>query len=123
MPGEPAVEDFTWVRGTTTPLVMRFKRNGVAVEFDDARITVYKDKGKTMAWRVAVSTGEIVISDPVNGEITFQPTAAQTRLLTQSKLGDEGRNTYEVELRNGTSEEVYVLGTISAVGGINDDEA
>jgi hypothetical protein len=102
---------------------MRFKANGVALEFDDARISVFKDNGKTLAFRASVQAGTIVISDPANGEITFRPTAAQTRGLTESKPDAVGKNKYEVELRNGTDEEVYVYGTIAAIGGLNDDEA
>lgn len=123
MPFEPGVKDFTWVRGTTTPLVMRFSANGVPIEFDDCRISVFKDKGRNLAFRVSIADGSVVKSDPATGEITFRPTAEQTRSLTQSKPGDEGKNSYEVELRNGGDEEVYVYGTISAIGGLNDDEA
>jgi hypothetical protein len=122
MPFEPAVKDFTWVRGTTTPLRMSFKANGVAIEFDDARISVFKDKGKTLAFRHSVEDGHVVITNPSEGEITFRPTALETRGLTQSKDEEDGKNRYEIELRSGTSEEVYVYGTIKAIGGLNDDE-
>lgn len=122
MPAEPAVNDFLWVRGTTTPLVIRFKKNGVAIEFDDARISVFKNKGKELAFRVSIEDGRVVKTDPSEGEITFQPTAAETRGLTQSKDEEDGKNRYEVELRNGGSEEVYLYGTIKAIGGLNDDE-
>lgn len=122
MPAVPAKADFTWVRGTTTPLVMRFKANGVAIDFDDARISVYKDKGNTLAFRVSMEDGRVIKTDPAEGEITFQPTAAETRSLTLSKEGQDAKNKYEVELRDGASEEVYVYGDISAIGGLNDDE-
>lgn len=121
----PITYDFIWVRGTTTPLVFRFKRNGVAIAFDSARLAVFKDRGKTLAFRMDTDAPvgtDAVITDVDAGEVTFTPTEAQTRSLTASLNTDTpGRNKYEVEIRAGASREVYVLGTISAIGGLNED--
>jgi hypothetical protein len=116
------IKDFEWVRGTTKPdLIFTFTRYGSPLAFDDARLSVYKDQGKTLAFRATVTGGQIVM-DAELGKITFTPTAAQTRSLTQTKADGLPRNKYEVELRINGSEEVYVMGNITATGGLNDDE-
>lgn len=116
--------DFEWVRGTTRPLVMSFTQNDVAIPVEDLRISVYKNKGKDLAFRCALSDTEpqVTLTDIDAGQYTFVPTAAQTRSLTESKVGEAAKNRYEVEIRNGTDEEVYLLGSITASGGLNDDE-
>lgn len=123
----PATFDFTWVRGTTTPLRLSFKVDDVAIAYDDIRLSVWK--GKVLAFRLTLADNEQSSGDPGTvftnspGDISFIPTAAQTRLLIQSANdGSIGKNTYEVEVRNGLDEEVYILGTITAIGGLNDDE-
>jgi hypothetical protein len=119
---KPAIYDFAWVRGTTGPaLIMRFQLNGVPITFDDAVLSVFNAKGRTLAFRVSVSGGEIV-HDPTTAQISYNPTAEQTRLLTQTKDDDIPLNRYEVEIRSGSSERVYVMGAISGIGGLNDDE-
>lgn len=119
--------NFLWVRGTTAPLIVSFKIDDVPLPFDDVRLSVYKGKGKTLAFRLSlvddggVGPGTVQIDSP--GVIRFTPTAAQTRGLDETANdGSEGKNRYEVELRNGLDEEVYLMGVIAAVGGINDDE-
>jgi hypothetical protein len=125
---ELGVYDFLWVRGTTAPLIVSFKIDDVPLPFDDVRLSVYKNKGKTLAFRMSLANdagtgpGKVSIDSP--GVIRFTPTAAQTRGLDETPNdGTEGKNRYEVELRNGPDEEVYLLGKIAAVGGINDDES
>lgn len=120
--------NFVWVRGSTAPLMLSFKIDNVAIPFDDARLSVYKNKGKTLAFRLTLaanagsSPGHVQIVSP--GVVKFIPTAAQTRMLDQTPNdGTEGKNRYEVELRNGLDEQIYIMGTIAAVGGINDDES
>lgn len=115
--------DFEWVRGTTHPFVMRFTLAGDPLPADDVRISVWKKSGKELAFRVALSDGANLVQTDIDaGEYTFTPTAAQTRSLTESKEGEEPKNRYEVEIRDGDSEEVYLLGKITATGGLNDDE-
>jgi hypothetical protein len=122
--GDPAIFDFTWVRGTTRPFIMKFQRSGIPLDFDDVRLSVYKDSGKNLAFRASIvgTPLSMTVTDPVTGEVTFTPSAAQTRSLTKTELGEVGKNRYEVELRNGTDEEVYLIGTVAGIGGLNDDE-
>lgn len=118
----PARYDITWVRGTTTPLVFAIKRNGVPIPFDDVRLSVYKNKGKELAFRASYAEGDMAVIDAPNGLVKFTPTAAQTRSLTVSKDDITPMNRYELEYRDGPSEEVYLMGNIVGLGGINDDE-
>lgn len=112
--------DLTWVRGTTEEYVVRFKQNGVALSFDDARFTV--NAGKKFLFRLSIVDGGVEHTDVENGEITIRASALQTRKLAETKADGVARNQYEIELRAGTSEKVYLAGEISGVGGINDDE-
>lgn len=112
----PAVYNFVWVRGSTSPLILQFQKDGVGMDFDRVELTIFKNDGKLLAFR---EDFEIVDAD--TGEVKFTPTPAQTRLLTESQPGEKGRNRYEVELRKGSDQFVYLLGTIAAIGGLNDD--
>jgi hypothetical protein len=119
---KPAEFPLEWVRGTTTPLIFAMKRNGVPLPFDDIRISVWINKGKQLGFRVTLSDGDITVLDPATGQCRWIPLASQTRMLTQTKADDIPLNKYEIEYRYGTSEEVYLMGTVSGIGGINDDE-
>lgn len=118
----PQQVDLVYTRGTTPQLVTRFKKQDVAIPFDDARLTVTTNGG-SLLFRLTVEDGTAVITDPDNGEVTFYMTAAQTRKLAQSGADGAPKNKYEVEIRNGTDEQVYLAGGISGLGGINDDES
>jgi hypothetical protein len=125
---EPKVFDFTWVRGSTTPLRLSFKIDGVAIPHTDIRLSVSKANGKTPAFLLSLADDPGIGPGKVNeitpGVFDFMPTAAQTRSLTPSANdGSPGKNKYEVEIRNGQEENIYLLGTIAGIGGINDDEA
>jgi hypothetical protein len=121
--------DFYWVRGSTEPLIVEFMQNGVPISFDDARLTV-SDKLGNLLFRMTFAdnpgTGPGTVShDIVTGKVTFHPLAEQTRALIASRTGtaaEKGKNKYEVELREGADEHIYLLGTICAIGGLNDDE-
>lgn len=116
----PQTFDIAWTRGTTETYVVKFQRNGAALSFSDARFTV--NSGKKFLFRLSILEGGVEHTDVENGEITIRPSAAQTRMLAQTKEDGVARNQYEIELRNGAEEKVYLMGTISGVGGINDDE-
>lgn len=118
----PQIYDFELVRGTNEPIIFRFTKGGVAISFDDARFSVYA--GKKFLFRLSIEEGGVLHTDPETGEITIYPSAAQTRQLEQTRDDGAPRNSYEIELRNSAenSERVYVLGAISGIGGINDDE-
>jgi hypothetical protein len=120
--------DFEWVRGTTKPdFVVTFTKNGVPVSFDDAVLSVYNKGGKSLAFRVSIlghlNSPAQLVHDPDQGKITFTPTAEQTRSLTQTKADGAPQNKYELELRNGDQEQVYLMGNILGTGGLNSDES
>jgi hypothetical protein len=125
----PGEYDFQWVRGTTSPLVVALKTNNVPIPYDDIRLSVYKKK--ELAFRITLaenedaagpqSPGTVRVISP--GTFAFMPTAEQTRSLFQTPNdGSPGKNSYEIEVRVGEAEDVYLLGVIAAIGGINDDE-
>ena len=120
----PGILDFNWVRGTTSPLVVGLHQDSVPLPYDDIRLSVYN--GSTLVFRITLESNEgegpgtVQITSP--GWFKFTPTPEQTRALKQVKIDAGGKNNYEVELRNGTSELVYLMGTIAGIGGINDDE-
>lgn len=121
----PATYQLEWVRGTTSPFVFAMKRNGVPIPFQDIRLSVYKKNGRDLIWRATYSdNGGIVVVNPATGLMKFQPTPEQTRALVQSKDGATPQNIYELEYwdAGGTSQEVYLMGDLLAIGGINDDE-
>lgn len=117
----PQTFDLTLVRGTTETYVVRFKLNGVAMSFDDARFTVASGKKELFRLTIEGNNG-VEHTDVENGEITITMLPMHTRMLAETKDDGIARNKYEIELRNGSVEKVYLVGNISGVGGINDDE-
>lgn len=121
MPVTPKRYDFEWVRGTTSPFQVRITANDEALPFDDMRLTVYA--GNSLAFKLStLEDPEQALVDGVTKQVSFVPTPAQTRSMTKTGTGVEGKNSYEVELRYQGSEEVYLMGVIAAIGGLNDDE-
>ena len=117
----PQIYDIEWTRGTTPKMVVRFTRNGVAIPFDDARMSV--SDGKKILFRLTIENNAgITHTNPETGEIKIEPTAEQTRLLVPTRADGIPRNRYEIELRNGADEQVYLMGSIDGIGGDNDDE-
>jgi hypothetical protein len=124
----PATYNFDLVRGSAATLreeaaiIFRYLVNGVAPAFADVRISVYdksdEQKG-TLILRtdLGVAQGHIVLTDEYSGEYAWLPTADQTRLL---KVG--AKNFYEIEFRWAGNEVIPLRGTITGIGGINDDE-
>jgi hypothetical protein len=120
----PVQYDFSLTRGTTQPFVFRLKLSDGAnppvltnMPFDDVIITIKPaGKGAVIRHKLSDTTAQFAITDAGENEITFTPTAAETRRLAQDQ-----NNPYEVEVRNGTSEQVYLRGDIFAIGGINSD--
>lgn len=116
---EPPTYNFKIVRGTTNGLILRLKTTDgseekVPLEFDDVRLSVYR-QGGALLFRKSIGDG-IEVTDPGEGEVTWQPTAAETRSLPLNKPC-----MYEVEVRIGETQDVYMQGTICGVGGLNDD--
>lgn len=122
----PAIVNMYFVRGSTDPKIWRFSLSGTSpatpLPFDDARLTVAK--GNTVLFRATMADADhqIVLTDYATGEITFTPTAEQTRLVPKTKTGATPKATYELELRTGAIERVYLMGTVEGIGGLNDDE-
>lgn len=122
----PATVNMYFVRGSTEPKVWRFTLSGSSpvqpLPFDDARLTVAK--GNTVLFRATMADldHQIVLTDYTVGEITFYPTAEQTRLVPKTKTGATPKASYELELRSGSIERVYLMGTVEGIGGLNDDE-
>lgn len=120
---KPSVYDFTWVRGTNNSFRFQILQNTDTVAYDDVRVSVFKDNGATLAFRASILDATITYDVPTQMFILV-PTAAQTRALTETRVdGDPGKNKYEVEVRDGGDERVYLMGTITAIGGLNDDAA
>jgi hypothetical protein len=120
--GTPATYPLEWVRGTTPTLFFIMKRNGTPLPFDDIRLSVYKNKGKELAFRATLADGDFAVVDPAEGKVKVTLTAEQTRVCTKTKDDGIALNKYELEYRDGTNERVYLMGDVSAIGGINDDE-
>lgn len=126
-------KDFEWVRGTTPRIGFRFRKLVSApdaeppvyeaIPFDDIRFTIFKGaKGGELLTRYTLVDGDIIVTDVDAGQVEWTMRADDTRALNETAIGAEGKNRYEVELRNGTDERVFVLGKIAGIGGINDDE-
>lgn len=127
----PATYNFSVVRGSAGPsqgLTLRLKNNtGTAeapvlenMDFDDVRLSIY-DKpvasaAKALIVRPTIDTGEIVVTNPGEAEVSWVPTAEDTRKLL---IGP--KNYYELEVRSSNDEIVYLLGVITGIGGLNDD--
>jgi hypothetical protein len=118
----PATYNFSVVRGSAGPtqglrvrLKARLDENTLEnIPFEDIRLSIYQRNVKIL--RATLANGQMVVSDPSEAEVTWQPTAAETRLIP---VGTKAR--YELEIRQGTNESIYMMGTLTGIGGINDD--
>jgi hypothetical protein len=120
----PATYDFTIWRGTAGPTqglkvqLKAYDTDGVTlvnIPYQDVRLSIYKRS--TLIQRLTLSGGRLTESDIVNAEIEWAPTNEETRLIPKG-----AKATYELEVWNGDTEIVYLTGTITGAGGINDDE-
>lgn len=119
----PATYDFTVVRGTSGPtqgLVVRLKAQDgdslVNIPYEDVRLSIYKRT--TLILRATLSGGKIVETDIAEAELAWVPTVDDTRLIPVGV----NKCQYELEVWNAGTQIVYMLGSITGVGGINDDE-
>jgi hypothetical protein len=113
----PGQYDFAMVRGTTSPFVFRLKQddgtgNLVPLPYDDVRLSI----GFTTTLVESIANGGLVETDAAEGEITWNPTPEETRQLPVN-----GAVKYEVEIRKNGGQEVYLMGSITGLGGLNDD--
>lgn len=127
----PGTYDYTVVRGTTSPLVVQLQAPEdlaydppvfIPIPFTDVHLSVQPGGGGTVILKkLSDNDPRFFVSNEYEGEVTWLPTPAETRALAESKNGAPGKNKYELELWNGTEQEVFLIGTITAIGGINDD--
>lgn len=124
----PATYNFTVVRGTAglgKGLIVRLKTQDGQVlnnmPYQDVRLSIYNDKKTQLLMRLAVSDGGLLETNPGESEVAWVPTTEQTRLIP---ISDKGRTAYyELEIWNGLDDEsVYMLGNITGLGGVNDDQ-
>jgi len=128
----PGTHDFEIVVGTTDPFVFRLKVSDGGdppvlspMELTDVRMSIKSGSAAPVTY--SLEDGDFELTDVDEGEYTFQPTPAQTRLL-KTGVNDEGlgKNTYELEIRNANltppTQMVYLVGRITATGGINQDD-
>jgi len=118
----PAKYDLTIVRGTSGPtqgLIVRLKSkdaqgNLTNIPFDDVRLSIYQRTTKLL--RPSLSEGGLTVSNATEAEITWAPSADDTRLIPEGK-----KSRYELEVRNAGLEVVYMIGDITGMCDINDD--
>lgn len=119
----PGRHDFEIVRGTTQPLVFRLKVSDggdppvlTNMPFDDVVLTIQPKNATKIIVKLSDANPRFFVSNSGEAEITFRPTAAQSRTYP---LGD--KTDYEVEVRKSGNEDVYLVGTITGTGGVNID--
>ena len=117
---KPAIYDFEMVRGATDPFTVQLlftEEDGTEtpIPFDDVRLTI-TDLDGVLILRKTFVDGDFVLSDTSLSEVQWSPTADESRLLS---VGPNQK--YELEIRDGSSQSVYMLGTITGIGGLNDD--
>jgi hypothetical protein len=119
----PGQHDFEIVRGTTQPLVFRLKISDGGdppilsnMPFDDVVITIQPKNGSKIIAKISEANPRFFVSNVGEAEITFRPTPAQSRSYPPG-----AKTTYEVEVRSGDNEDVFLMGTITATGGVNID--
>lgn len=118
----PATYDFSVVRGSAGPgqgLKVQLKAKQadgtlVNIIFDDVRLSIFQRDQELL--RVSISDTRMIITDPIEAEVEWQPTTSETRLIPKGTKAQ-----YELEVRNGADEAVYMIGKITGIGGINDD--
>jgi hypothetical protein len=117
----PATYDFTVVRGTSGPtqgLTVRLKAQSgnvlVNIPYQDVRLSIYLRK--VLLLRATLSGGQLVESNLAEAEINWPMTVDISR---QIPLG--AKASYELEVWNAGTQIVYMIGTITGLGGLNDD--
>jgi hypothetical protein len=116
----PGTFDFTIYRGTTDPFLFRISNDDGTIPFTDIQLTISlktDNEGAAPIVRKKLTDDDPNFDvDDYSGIVTWIPTPAESRAIP---VGDKAK--YEVELRNGTSQLIYLIGEITALGGINAD--
>lgn len=117
----PGEFDFTIVRGTTQPFAVRISIDDVPIPNDAVIISI--KTGATITHKSSADVDSGFTYDGMSGIATWIPTPAESRALKVTPDGEEvPPNSYEIELRNGSTQMVYLTGKITAIGGINNDD-
>jgi hypothetical protein len=117
----PGKYSFTLYRGSTDPFSFRITNDqGALVPYTDLILTISK-KNSTVDTDALVRM-QLSLADPnfiadAAGVVTWTPTPAQSR-----SLGVGMKQKYEVEVRNGPLQLIYLIGDITGAGGINSDD-
>jgi hypothetical protein len=119
----PGNYNFTLFRGTTDEFRFRLKDNtGATLPYTDIQLTISKAASNVNTdplVRKKLSENDPGFDiDDYSGVVTWIPTPAESRAVP---VGEESAK-YEIELRNGTRQLVYLTGTITGIGGINADD-
>lgn len=126
----PGIHNYTIVRGTTAAFVVQLQAPEdleydppvlIPIPFTDVHLSIKPGSGAVFIKKLSDDDPRFYVSNEYEGEITWLPTPAESRSLVESKDGAPGKNKYELEVWNGSEQEVYLTGTITAIGGINDD--
>lgn len=122
----PGTFDFNIVRGTTAPLIVALSDNvaDVLTPVAYTSIVLSISKKATVGDEASlilrkISTAADGLAAVVDGDalrVTWTPSPAESRSLLVG-----AKNYYELEVRNGSIQVVYLLGTITGIGGINSD--
>lgn len=119
---EPAVCDFSIVRGTTEPVTFYFHNQDdgeTPIPFDDVEFVISRNNatGPTIFRLTLLGGGLQRVEIDGRDWIRWTPTEAQSRLIPVGRLSH-----YEVQLTTGATRRVYLIGRITGIGGLNDDD-
>lgn len=114
----PGTYDFGLVRGSTSPFVVRLKVGSplVSMVFTDVQLSIYKGSTLLIRKKVSDALAGFSVTNSGEAEITWTPTPVESRLIPTG-----AKAKYELEVRNGASQEVVLVGTITGIGGLNAD--
>lgn len=116
----PASRDIAIVRGTTEPFTFRFvNEDGDPITWDDVELVISKtDHNGIDILRLTLSGGGLTtIIDDGKQYIQWKPTEAQSRLIPIGRL-----SFYEAQIKVGAERRVYLIGRVTGIGGLNDDD-
>ncbi|CAH1656820.1 conserved hypothetical protein [Hyphomicrobiales bacterium] len=117
---KPVCHDLTVVRGNNQPITFRFKTSrddeAQPLDFSGGEI-VLTIVSRLSTLRKSTDDADGLTVVPPAGEVTWQPTLAETRAIPEGR-----RSTYEVEWRQAGGQQLTLLrGAITGVGGLGDD--
>lgn len=117
---KPGSRDISIVRGTTEPFTFRFvDDDDDPLPWNDVELVISRsDFNGVDILRLTLSGGGlVVITDTGKQYIQWKPTEIQSRLIPIGRL-----SFYEVQLTIGAEKRVYLVGRVTGIGGLNDDD-